>query len=71
MVNMGNISDKDLRDFCKWYKDRFNKVADGKGVVITCLCGHFHTYTKRAKELLKRCESINLLAVNNDVVFLK
>lgn len=68
---METISDKDLQDFCKWYKDRFNRIADEKGVVITCLCGHFHTYTKRAKELLKRCESINLLAVKNDVVFLK
>ena len=69
---MERISDKDLQDFCKWYKDRFNKVADEKGVMITCLCGHFHTYTKRAKELLKHCEELNILAnYNNIVVFLK
>ena len=68
---MASVVDKDLQDFCRWYKDHFGRAEDEKDVVVTCLCGHFHTYTKKAKELLGRCESLNLLAIKKNIVFLK
>ncbi len=68
---MLSVLDEGLVDFCVWYKKHFKKYEDGVGVVVACMCGHFHTYTKRAKVLLKRCESLKLLEVRNNIVFLK
>lgn len=68
---MGNVTDNELQEFCRWYKNYFCKREEKGSVIETCLCGRFHTYTKRAKELLKRCESLNLLAIKKDIVFIK
>lgn len=65
------VSDRELQDFCKWYKEHFGKSGERKSVVVVCLCGHFHTFPKNANELLKRCKSLNLLATRKDDVFLK
>ncbi len=65
------VSDRDLQVFCEWYKNHFDKSEEEVGVFVVCLCGRFHTYPKRAKELLKRCKSLNLLVIKKNVVFLK
>ena len=34
-------------------------------VIETCLCGYFHTFSKAANQLLKRCMKLGLLVAHN------
>lgn len=62
---MDRITDTELRDFCKWYKNRFGKTTDEE-VLVTCMCGHFHSFPKAMKEQLRRMQSLGLITVNKD-----
>ena len=61
MSNESNITDGELMEFYKWYADFHGKAPVDKSVATTCLCGYFHTYTKRAECLLKRCLRLGLV----------
>ncbi len=65
---MTQISDTELRDFCKWYKDRNKKAIDEESVFITCMCGHFHSYPKAMKEQLKRMNVLGLITTNKGTI---
>ncbi len=61
--------DDELKEFCTWYQVRFKKSQSAKSVVTTCMCGHFHTYTRMAENLLKRCEQLKLVKIKNNIVY--
>lgn len=65
---MEAITDKELKDFCKWYVNRFKKDVSAESVVVTCMCGYFHTYTRMAIILLKRCKTLKYVSVDKGVV---
>ena len=62
------IADHDLVRFCQWYQHHFGKCEDAESVFITCLCGHFHSYEKAMKELLKRMRSLGLVNFKNQTI---
>lgn len=65
------VGDDELRVFCKWFQEHFKTMVESKSVLLVCMCGYFHTYSKGAKELLKRCVSLQLMTVKDGVVYLK
>lgn len=65
---MTQIPDNELRDFCKWNKDRLSKTTEEESVFITCMCGHFHSYPKAMKEVLKRMQALGLITTNKRMI---
>ena len=59
---MAEITDNDLKEFAKWYKNHFGKREDAESVFVTCLCGHFHSYPKAMMEVVKRMRDLSLIA---------
>lgn len=64
---MQQISDEQLKAFCKWYAGHHQDAAP-VSVVQTAMCGHLHTYTKAAAAMLRRCVRLHLVRVEADVV---
>lgn len=68
-MSMGNnITDNDLMAFCRWYADFHGATNITPSVITTCLCGHFHTSTKAANQLLKRCMRLKLVVADGDTL---
>lgn len=66
MSIVNDITDNDLITFCRWYAD-FHGATDIKpSVITTCLCGYFHTFTKAANQLLKRCMRLRLVVADGE-----
>ena len=65
------ISDKELSEFCQWYKQHYRKVEAYECAVLICMSGYFHTIPRKAKSLLERCKSLNLIEIKRNVVNLK
>lgn len=63
-----NITDNDLMAFCRWYADFHGATDITPSVITTCLCGYFHTFTKAAYQLLKRCMRLRLVVADGDNV---
>lgn len=61
-------NDNDLIDFCNWFANFHGATNIKQSVIVTCLCGYFHTYTKNAEQLFKRCQKLNLVVITNDAV---
>lgn len=59
-----SVTDNDLMAFCEWFAD-FHGNTTSPSVFTTCLCGYFHTYTKAANQLLKRCMRLKLVNVKS------
>lgn len=55
-------------EFCNWYADRFGNGPTPCSVFVTCLCGHFHTYTKAAEAILKEMNRAGLVVVKRGTV---
>lgn len=70
-MNIEDITDLELMDFCRWYKWHYGKDESFESAMITCLCGRYHTFPKQAKILLKRLESLNLVSKKRNIVYLK
>ena len=47
MSNERTITDTDLVEFCKWYADFHGDTDIETSVIVTCLCGYFHTFPKQ------------------------
>lgn len=62
------ITDNDLMVFCRWYADFHGATNITPSVITTCLCGHFHTFTKAANQLLKRCKRLKLVVADGDTL---
>ena len=66
-MNNEEISDMDLREFCKWYTGFHGTKPVAATVLTTCLCGYFHTYAKAADKLLARLQKLDLITmIDND-----
>ena len=66
MSNVRTITDTDLVEFCKWYADFHGDTDIETSVIVTCLCGYFHTFPKAADKLLMRCKKSGLVVANGD-----
>ena len=64
---MDNITDDQLKEFCEWFAG-FHGVTTEPSVFTTCMCGHFHTYEKAAKLLMKRCKELRLVVVRKGIL---
>lgn len=64
-MSFDNITDNDLMAFCEWFAD-FHGNTTSPSVFTTCLCGHFHTYTKAANQLLERCKRLRFAVAKGD-----
>lgn len=62
---MIEITNNQLRDFCSWFAARHRATAP-MSVIATCMCGKFHTYTKVAETLVKRCVRLKLIRKEGD-----
>lgn len=66
---MTEITDNDLKAFCKWYEQRFKKCCMVESVFVSCMCGHFHSHEQAMKEVLKRMLSLGLIVRHkNDTI---
>ena len=62
-MNIEEISDMDLRTFCKWYVGFHGTKPVSATVLATCMTGYFSTYAK--------AEKINELFTIDDKVLTK
>ena len=69
MYNNENITDKDLRTFCKWNTGFYGCKPVAATVLTTCLCGYFATFSKEADKLLARLKRLDLVHVKGTEVF--
>lgn len=65
------ITDKELSEFCQWYKQHYRKVEAYECSVQICMSGYFHTIPRKTKKLLERCKNLNLIEIKRNVVYLK
>jgi hypothetical protein len=70
-MNIEEITDSELQDFCQWFKKHYGKAESYESAMITCLCGHYHTYPKEAKRILARLKSLELVSQKRNIVYLK
>lgn len=64
------VNEDELKSFVLWYKERpVTKWSFGISVLETCMCGHFHTYTKMAVELRKELVRLGFIATHRDGTF--
>lgn len=70
-MSVEEIADSELVDFCQWFKKHYAKSESYESALITCLCGHFHTYSKQAKVIMNRLKSLELISQKRNIVYLK
>ena len=64
-MTIESITDNELMAFCRWFAG-FHGGTTSPSVFTTCMCGYFHTYTKAANKLLKRCMRLGAVVVIGD-----
>ena len=64
------VRDNDLREFCQWYKGHYGQREDVESVFVTSLCGHFNSYPRAMKELLKRMVAIGLIQKDKEKIMI-
>ena len=62
-MNIEEITDEDLREFCEWYVGFHGTKPVSATVLLTCLTGFFHTHSKAADKLIIRLNRLNLVHV--------
>ena len=70
-MNVEEITDSELQDFCQWYKNHYAKTESFESAFITCLCGRFHTFPKQAKVIMSRLFGLDLISQKRNIVYLK
>jgi len=70
-MSIEEITDSELQEFCRWYKEHYGKSESYESAMITCLCGHYHTFPKQAKKLFARLKSLDLMSQKRNIVYLK
>lgn len=68
-MNIEEITDEGLREFCRWYTGFHGCKPVPETVLTTCLCGYFATFSKEADKLLARLKRLNLVQVRSTEVF--
>lgn len=69
-MNNENITDEDLRNFCRWYVGFHGTKPVAAMVLATCMTGYFSTYTKAADKLLARLKKLDLITMIDNNRFL-
>ena len=70
-MNVEEIADSELHEFCQWYKSHYCKSESYESAMITCLCGRYHTYPKQANIIMRRLKSLDLISQKRNIVYLK
>lgn len=70
-MNIVEITDSELQEFCRWYKNHYGRSESYESAMVTCLCGHYHTFPKEAKRILARLKGLDLLSQKRNIVYLK
>lgn len=70
-MDIEEIADGELQEFCRWYKDHYGRSESYESAMVTCLCGHYHTFPKEAKRILARLKGLDLLSQKRNIVYLK
>lgn len=65
-MNIEKITDKDLMEFCQWYKGFHGTKPVAATVLATCMTGYFSTYAKAADKLLARLKRLDLVTMTHD-----
>jgi len=65
-MNIEEITDMDLREFCEWYVGFHGTKPVSATVLATCMTGYFHTYSKGADKLLARLKQLDLVTMTHD-----
>lgn len=55
------MTDQELQDFIIWHKGRFKRTEVPESVLLTCMCGAFHSYPRAMKHVLKRMSDLGLI----------
>lgn len=55
------MTDQELKDFIIWHKERFKRTELPESVLITCMCGFFHSYPRAMQQVLKRMSALGLI----------
>ena len=58
-----STTNQELREFRDWYADHHGTQPTEHSVFTTCICGHFHTYTKAAEAILSEMRKMRLVEV--------
>lgn len=70
-MNIVEITDSELQEFCRWYKNHYGRSESYESAMVTCLCGHYHTFPKEAKRILARLKGLDLMSQKGNIVYLK
>ena len=65
------MTDIELSEAVRWYKERYGKGETTQNVFETYLCGFFHTYPRNARFLLHEMENIGIISVSKGNVCVK
>ena len=68
---MKEITDKELKNFIEWYKERFGKTYTYASSLTLSMAGNFHIAARMAEPLVKRLEGMGVIHIKNkhDVYF--
>lgn len=69
-MNIEEITDEDLREFCEWYVGFHGTKPVSATVLTTCMTGYFSTYAKAADKLLARLKKLDLITMTDNDRFL-
>ena len=69
-MNIEKITDKDLREFCRWYVGFHGTKPVATSILSTCLTGFFHPHSKAANILLARLKRLDLLQVKGTEILI-
>ena len=58
----------ELLRFREWYADFHGVQPTERSVFVTCLCGHFHTYTKAVASILRDLKKLGLIETRGGTV---
>ena len=62
------ITDEQLKEFCEWYRNHYEKAETFTAGMSISMAGYFHISTKQARLLLERCKSIGLIKMRRENV---
>jgi len=62
------MSDTELIEGVKWWKHHYRKTEVTKSCFETFVCGHFHTYPKRARYIAEEMQQLGLISIHKGIV---
>lgn len=69
-MKIEDITDNDLRQFCRWFVDWQGCKPVAASILAACLTGYFSTYSKAADKLLARLKRLNLITMKGNTISL-